>query len=243
MLKLLLLVASIFLLAALTLDVKAQDNYLVCKSISNVFTHNNSSKAYASRGPPGPPGKRGPRGISGRTGPPGVVGPSPDIDWKAIDQRISNLLNTKLTCSGLLYEGHCYSLLHRAVRFNRRRVKSEAAAQCEQRGGELVNIEDAQMYKALYAYIQHEWLMYTDRDTNYVYVWLDSLYENGVLRNSSGGQLGYTKWHRGHPSPAYSSVALKVATKPTRSEPYIGMVTVGSGYGVPVPICKFSGTE
>ena len=95
----------LFLFAIIALEIKAQDNYYVCKSVTDLFLNGNIRNSSASRGPQGPPGKRGPRGFLGPSGPPGPVGPSSKVDWNVIDQRISDQLNLKLTCCGLLYEG------------------------------------------------------------------------------------------------------------------------------------------
>ena len=101
-----------------------------------------------------------------------------------------------------------------------------------------MNIKNEEMYNVLHAYIKHEWLGYTDRDLDYVRVWLGSSYENGVLRNSSGDEISYAKWYRGHPLSG-SAVYWIVATKSTRKPPYIGMVTASPGYSAPVPLCRF----
>ena len=227
-----------FLFAIIAWEIKAQDNYYVCKSVTDLFFDGNIRNSSASRGPQGPPGKRGPRGFLGPSGPPGPVGPSSKIDWNVINQRISDQLNSKLTCCGLLYEGYCYKLIYRAVRYGSQGGRARAAAKCAEHGGELVNIENEEMYKALYAYIKHEWLKYTDRDTDYVDVWLGSSYENGVLRNSSGDEISYAKWHPGQPRSG-SAVYWIVSTKSTRKPPYTGMITVPPSTSTPVPLCRF----
>ena len=82
--------ALLFLFAIIAPEIKSQDNYYVCKSVTDLFLNDNIRNNSASRGPQGPPGKRGPRGFHGPSGPPGPVGPSSDIDWNVIDQRISD---------------------------------------------------------------------------------------------------------------------------------------------------------
>ena len=94
------------------------------------------------------------------------------------------------------------------------------------------------MYKALYAYIKHEWLGYTDRTADYVYVWLGSSYENGVLRNSSGGEISYAKWYNAQPRSG-SAVYWIVSTKSTRRPPYVGIFTTSPDHSTPVPLCRF----
>ena len=157
----------VFLLAIIAWEIKAQDNYYVCKSVTDLFLYGNIRNSSASRGAQGPPGKRGLHGFLGPSGPPGPVGPSSKIDWNVIDQRISDQLNSKLTFSGLLYEGYCYKLIHRAVRYG-----SSRSCKVRRTGGELVNIKNEEMYNVLHAYIKHEWLGYADRDRDYVRVWL-----------------------------------------------------------------------
>ena len=101
-----------------------------------------------------------------------------------------------------------------------------------------MNIKNEEMYNVLHAYIKHEWLKYTDRDTDYVDVWLGSSYENGVLRNSSGGEISYAKWYPGQPRSG-SAVYWIVSTKSTRKPPYTGMITVPPSTSTPVPLCRF----
>ena len=117
--------------------------------------------------------------------------------------------------------------------------KAQAAAQCGHRGGTLVDIEDKEMYDALYSYIQDEWVTYTDRERDHTDVWLASSYVNGVLRKTSGDE-GYAQWFTSHPNESQTGVAWIIATKPTLSAPYIGMYTSSESNSGPVPRCRFS---
>ena len=116
--------------------------------------------------------------------------------------------------------------------------RAREAAKCAEHGGELVNIANEEMYNVLYVYIKHEWLGYTNRGRDYAKVRLGFSHKNGDLRNSSGGEIGYVKWYSGNPSSG-SAVYWIVATKSTRKQSYIGLVTASSGYSSPVPLCRF----
>jgi len=223
------------LFAAFTCKTKSQDNYFVCKSVSEVFQPEITMNNNASRGPPGSPGKRGPRGLPGPAGPPGPVGPSPNIDWNAIDQRITSQIITRFTCSGLWFRERCYKLILRADSYGVQGGRTQAAAQCAQSGGELVDIEDEEMYNALYAYCLREMLAITKRD--YIEVWLSSSHVNGVLRKSSGAALSYARWHVGFPRSG-SAVYFVVATRSSRSVKLTGLVTQLESFTSAVPLCR-----
>jgi len=190
-------------------------------------------------GPQGPPGKRGPRGFVGPAGPQGTVGPPSVVDWDAISQHISSQIKGRMKCRGLMLRGYCYKLVYRAVPYESEGGKAQVAAQCGHRGGTLVDIEDKETYDALYSYIQDEWVTYTDRQRDHTDVWLASSYVNGVLRETSGDE-GYAQWFTSHPNESQTGVAWIIATKPTRSVPYIGMYTSSESNSGPVPRCRFS---
>ena len=214
-------------------------NYLICKPVHDLFSFAKPTKNNTIRGPQGPPGKRGPRGFVGPAGPQGPVGPPSVIDWVAINQHISSQINARLKCRGLMFRGYCYKLIYRAVPYESQGGKAQAAAQCAHRGGTLVDIEDKEMYDALYSYIQDEWVTYTDRQRDHTDVWLASSYVNGILRKTSGDE-GYAQWYKSQPKQSSTGVAWLIATKPTRSAPYIGMYTTRESYSGPVPLCRFS---
>jgi len=228
------------LLTIIFVEVHSQDsNYLICKPVHDLFLFTNGRKNSTIRGPQGLPGKRGPRGFVGPTGPQGPVGPPSVIDWDAINQHISSQINARLKCRGLMFRGYCYKLIYRAVPYESQGAKAQAAAQCAHRGGTLVDIEDKEMYDALYSYIQDEWVTYIDRQYDYTDVWLASSYVNGSLRKTSGDE-GYAQWFTTFPRNGHTGVAWVIATKPTRSAPHIGMWNPSESYKRPVPLCRFS---
>ena len=228
------------LLAIIFVKVHSQDsNYLICKPVHDLFSFTNPRKNSTVHGSQGPPGKRGPRGYVGPTGPQGPVGPPSVIDWDAINQHISSQINGKVKCRGLMFRGYCYKLIYRAVPYESQGGKAQAAAQCAHRGGTLVDIEDKEMYDALYSYIQDEWVTYTDQQHDFTDVWLASSHVNGILRKTSGDE-GYAQWYASYPRAGRTGVAWIITTKSTRSAPNIGMYTTSESYSRPVPLCRFS---
>jgi len=227
------------LLTVMFVKVHSQDStYLICKPVHKLFSFTNQRKNSTIHGPQGPPGTRGPRGFVGPVGAPGPVGPPSVIEWDVIEQHIGSQINARLKFRGLMFRGYCYKPIYRAGLYGSQGGKAQSAAQCVHRGGTLVDIEDKEMYDALYSYIQDEWVTYIDRQLDFTKIWLASSYVNGILCKTSGVE-GYAQWYNSHPTASNTGVTSIIATKSTRSAPRIGMRTSES-YSRPVPLCRFS---
>ncbi|XP_078494829.1 uncharacterized protein LOC144749700 [Ciona intestinalis] len=221
------LIASVFVVRA---------EYLVCKSINEVFHSrdiNAPDNSTGIRGPPGRPGKRGPPGTIGNPGP---VGPPAVVDWDRIETKIRQLVENYTRCSGLIYHGRCIKLIYTAGYGTR---KPEAESICHFYGGQLIDIESKEMYDLVYNYVKNAWNSKVDANLDFVDVWLASTYENNMVRMRNGSS-GYVEWYPGHPisTAGRNALALLVAIKPTRTQ-NIGMLNEPPRHRRPVPLCEF----
>ncbi|XP_078483798.1 uncharacterized protein LOC144744052 [Ciona intestinalis] len=215
--------------------VVATAEYLVCKSINEVFHSRDINAPHNStgiRGPPGRPGKRGPPGTIGNPGP---VGPPAVVDWVRIETKIRQLVENYTRCSGLIYHGRCIKLIYTAGSGT---TKQESENICHFYDGQLIDIESKEMYDLVYNYVKNAWNSYVDMNYDFVDVWLASTYENNMVRMRNGSS-GYVEWFPGHPrnEPVRSSLAMDVAIKPPRT--HNGMFNVDPSYKRPVPLCAF----
>ncbi|XP_078484557.1 uncharacterized protein LOC101243312 [Ciona intestinalis] len=209
--------------------------YLVCKSMNEVFHSRDINAPHNStgiRGPPGRPGKRGPPGTIGNPGP---VGLPAVVNWDRIETKIRQLVENYTRCSGLIYHGRCIKLIYTA---GYPTTKQESENICHFYDGQLIDIESKEMYDLVYNYVKNAWNSYVNVNRDYVEVWLASTYENDVVRMRNGSS-GYVEWYPGYPSTNARNnvVGVTVAIKPTRQQ--IGMYNIGPSYNVPVPLCEF----
>jgi len=231
-------------LSLVTGVVGQNSDYFMCKSIQTLFsTVGENTITTNRRGPQGPPGKRGPRGFAGPPGPVGPTGPEAEPNWNANDQRIDNRIrasfNSQLRrCSGVTYRGYCYKLVLKALKSSESTGKQWCAEQCTYRGGELIDLENEELYNLLYAYIQEVWVGYYDAPTrNFVDVWLASTYRDGSVRNSSGHET-FIKWYPGYPTKNPSDMRWTIGTKAGRIG--TGMWTASSVITYAAPLCRFT---
>ncbi|XP_078494830.1 uncharacterized protein LOC144749701 isoform X1 [Ciona intestinalis] len=220
------LIASVFVVRA---------EYLVCKSINEVFHSrdiNAPDNSTGIRGPPGRPGKKGPPGTIGNPGP---VGPPAVVDWDRIETKIRQLVENYTRCSGLIYHGRCIKLIYTAGYTT---TKPESEDICHFYDGQLIDIESKEMYDLVYNYVKNAWNSRVNANVDYVDVWLASTYENDMVRMRNGSS-GYVEWHPGYPTSTagYNALSIVVAIKPTRTQ--IGMFNFLPSYREPVPLCEF----
>ncbi|XP_078484246.1 uncharacterized protein LOC144744172 [Ciona intestinalis] len=209
--------------------------YLVCKSMNEVFHSRDINAPHNStgiRGPPGRPGKRGPPGTIGNPGP---VGPPAIVNWDRIETKIRQLVENYMRCSGLIYHGRCIKLIYTA---GYETTKQESENICHFYDGQLIDIESKEMYDLVYNYVKNAWNSYVNVNRDYVQAWLASTYENGVVRMRNG-RSGYVEWHPGYPrtNAGNNVVGFIVAIKPTRQQ--IGMYNIIPSYDIAVPLCEF----
>jgi len=219
-------------------------DYFMCKSIQTLFsTVGKNSNSTNRRGPQGPPGKRGPQGFAGPPGPVGPAGPEAKLNWNSIDQRIDNRIRASFNfqlrrCSGVTYHGYCYKLVLKALKTSENTGKQWCADQCAYRGGELIDIENEELYNLLYVYIQEVWVGFYDLPTRpYVEVWLASTYRDGSFRNSSGHEA-FTKWYPGYPNRDPSDVLWLIGVRAGTTA--VGMWTTSSNAKYGAPLCRFT---
>nr|XP_018670286.1 pulmonary surfactant-associated protein D-like [Ciona intestinalis] len=220
------LIASVFVVRA---------EYLVCKSINEVFHSRDINAPHNSTGIRGPPGRPGKRGAPGTIGNPGPVGPQAVVDWDRIETKIRQLVENYTRCSGLIYHGRCIKLIYTA---GYPTTKQESENICRFYDGQLIDIESKEMYDLVYNYVKNAWNSKVDTDLSFVDVWLASTYENNMVRMRNGSS-GYVEWYPGYPTShaGHNVLALLVAIKPTRTQ--IGIFNVPPSFSRPVPLCEF----
>ncbi|XP_078484208.1 uncharacterized protein LOC144744153 [Ciona intestinalis] len=225
--------AVLMLLVASSIVV-ATAEYLVCKSINEVFHSrdiNAPQNSTGIRGPPGRPGKRGPAGTIGNPGP---VGPPAVVDWDRIETKLRQLVENYTRCSGLIYHGRCIKLIYTAGYGT---TKQESENICHFYDGQLIDIESKEMYDLVYNYVKNAWNSKVNTNLPFVDVWLASTYENNMVRMRNGSS-GYAEWISGYPTTnaGHNGLAILVAIKPRRS---IGMFNTNPSFSRPVPLCAF----
>ncbi|XP_018669797.2 uncharacterized protein LOC108949970 [Ciona intestinalis] len=223
-----------FILLSVFSEVKSE--YLLCKSVDQVFSSNNlqtNANSTTIRGPRGRPGKRGP---SGPRGPPGPEGPQAMLDWERVEQTIIQVIENYTRCTGVRYGNRCIRLLYTA---GYKTTKAQSESLCRFHGGQLIDIENEELYELVYNYIKKTWNAYITDDYDFVDVWLASTYEGGVVRKLNG-EVGFARWHNaGYPHPVYTAMILEVAIKASRPRRYTGMFNQPSNFVRPVPLCSF----
>ncbi|XP_078484206.1 uncharacterized protein LOC144744151 [Ciona intestinalis] len=225
----------VFLLLVASSIVVATAEYLVCKSINEVFHSRDINAPHNSTGIRGPPGRPGKRGPSGTIGNPGPVGPPAVVDWDRVETKIRQLVENYTRCSGLIYHGRCIKLIYTAGYGT---TKQESENICHFYDGQLIDIESKEMYDLVYNYVKNAWNSKVDTNLDYVDVWLASTYENNMVRMRNGSS-GYVEWYPGHPitNAGYNVLAITVAIKPSRTQ--TGMFNINPSRSGPVPLCAF----
>ncbi|XP_078484280.1 uncharacterized protein LOC144744189 [Ciona intestinalis] len=216
--------------------VVATAEYLVCKSINEVFHPRDINAPHNStgiRGPPGRPGKRGPPGTIGNPGP---VGPPAVVDWDRVETKIRQLVENYTRCSGLIYHGRCIKLIYTAGYGT---TKQESENICHFYDGQLIDIESKEMYDLVYNYVKNAWNSKVDTNLDYVDVWLASTYENDMVRMRNGSSGYAMEWYPRYPTTrtGHNVLAIVVAIKPTWTS--IGMFNINPSFSRPVPLCAF----
>uniref|UniRef100_H2YMT7 C-type lectin domain-containing protein n=1 Tax=Ciona savignyi TaxID=51511 RepID=H2YMT7_CIOSA len=111
-----------------------------------------------------------------------------------------------------------------------RKNKSQASTHCQGLNATLVDILNQAMHNQIYSYVKRTWEF---GRSNYVDVWLASVYTNGVVYKSND-EIGFASWFPGYPRGNLGHLMIEVVKN--RPDSQGGVWNRPNSY-IGIPLC------